>query len=104
MAGEYLRAYGPARVVDLAWWGGISKGAAAKAIEPHETVEVGDGLLLPAGDEASFGRVKRVRGTVDLLPKGDACTMGHGPDGRQRLSPSGRSAPRLHADRAGPVR
>jgi hypothetical protein len=85
LAGEYLRAYGPARVVDFAWWAGVTKRAAADALEAHRTIDVGDGLLLLARDEAPFGKVKMVRGTVDLLPKWDAYTMGHAPDGRQRF-------------------
>ena len=85
LAGEYLRAYGPARVEDFAWWAGVTQRAAASAIEPHETVGVGDGLRLRAQDEAAFARVKRLRDTVALLPKWDSYTMGHAPDGRQRL-------------------
>ncbi|MGH2695861.1 MAG: DNA glycosylase AlkZ-like family protein [Actinomycetota bacterium] len=85
LASEYLRAYGPARVEDFAWWAGMSKRAAAEAIGAHETVDISAGLLLPARDEAAFGRVDRVRGTVDLLPKWDSYTMGHAPDGRHRF-------------------
>jgi DNA glycosylase AlkZ-like len=85
LAGEYLRGYGPARAADLAWWAGITKGAAKKAIDAHETVDVDDGLLLLRRDEAAFGRVKRLHGTVDLLPKWDAYTMGYAPDGRHRF-------------------
>ena len=32
VAGDYLRAYGPARVADFAWWTGLAKGASALAI------------------------------------------------------------------------
>lgn len=85
LAGEYLRGYGPARVADFAWWAGVTKRAAATAVGTHDTVDVGDGLLLHARDEAAFGRVRPLRGTVDLLPKWDAYTMGHAPDGRARF-------------------
>ncbi|MGH2735506.1 MAG: DNA glycosylase AlkZ-like family protein [Actinomycetota bacterium] len=85
LAGEYLGAYGPARVADFSWWAGVGKRAAAQAIESHNTVEIGESLLLLTRDEAAFGRVKRLRGTVDLLPRWDAYTMGHAPDGRQRF-------------------
>lgn len=85
LAGEYLRAYGPARVADFAWWAGVPKRAAADALAAHATVDVGDGLLLHERDEAAFARVRRLRGTVDLLPKWDAYTMGHAPDGRRRF-------------------
>jgi len=83
--GEYLRAYGPARVEDFAWWAGVAKGAAAKALQPHDAVDLGGGLLLRARDEAAFGRVRPLRGTVDLLPKWDAYTMAYAPEGRQRF-------------------
>ncbi len=85
LAGDYLRAYGPARVADFAWWAGVSKRAARHAIESHSTVDVGEGLLLLSRDEAAFDRVTRLRGTVNLLPKWDAYTMGHAPDGRRRF-------------------
>jgi hypothetical protein len=85
LAAEYLRAYGPARIEDLSWWTGVTKRAAAKALEPHDTVDIGDGLLLLANDEPDFARVKPLRDTVVLLPKWDAYTMGHAPDGRRRF-------------------
>lgn len=85
LAGEYLKGYGPARAGDFAWWAGVTKKRAAAALEGHHTVDVGDGLLLPARDQEAFGRVKKVRGTVDLLPKWDAYTMGHAADGRTRF-------------------
>jgi Winged helix DNA-binding domain len=85
LADEYLRACGPARVADFAWWAGVPKTRAAAALEAHATIDVGEGLLLRARDEPAFGRVKKLRGTVDLLPKWDAYTMGHAPDGRARF-------------------
>ena len=85
LASEYLRAYGPARVEDFRWWTGAPKRAAENAVGALDTVDVGDGLLLPAEDEPAFARTTRVRGTVDLLPKWDAYTMGHAPDGRARF-------------------
>lgn len=85
LAGEYLRAYGPARIEDFRWWTGAGKRAAAAAVAANETVDVGDGLLLLPEDEADFAKIRRPRGTVDLLPKWDPYTMGHAPDGRQRF-------------------
>ena len=85
LAGEYLRGYGPARVEDFAWWAGVTKKAARQAIEPHDTVDVGDGMLLHTKDEAAFVKVKPLKNTVDLLPKWDAYTMGYAPDGRGRF-------------------
>jgi hypothetical protein len=85
LAGDYLRAYGPARPADFAWWTGLGKGVSARALAAHHTVDVGGGLLLPARDEPAFTAVGPVVGGVDLLPKWDPYTMGHAPDGRARL-------------------
>jgi hypothetical protein len=85
LAGEYLRGYGPARVEDFAWWAGVTKKAARQAIEAHDTVDVGNGLLLTKKDESAFARTKPLKNTVDLLPKWDAYTMGYAPDGRRRF-------------------
>ena len=85
LAGEYLRGYGPARVEDFAWWAGVTKRASRQAMERHDTVDVGGGLLLHRNDEAAFARAKPVKNTVDLLPKWDAYTMGYAPDGRERF-------------------
>jgi hypothetical protein len=87
LAGEYLRAYGPARAADFAWWAGAPAGRARRALDTVEVEELDGGLLLPAADRADFDRTRRgTRGTVDLLPKWDAYTMGHAPDGRDRLA------------------
>jgi hypothetical protein len=85
LAGEYLQAFGPTRVADFAWWTGVKRPAAATAFEAHKTVEVYDGLLLPAAQQKAFEAVKRPKGKVDLLPKWDSYTMGLAPDGRQRF-------------------
>jgi len=85
LAGEYLRAYGPARVEDFAWWTGLTKKAAKSAIEQHDTAEVEPGLLILRKDVSAFGRVKPLRGSVDLIPKWDAYTMAYAPDGRGRF-------------------
>jgi hypothetical protein len=85
LAGRYLRGYGPARAADFAWWAGVTKTAARKAFESHDTIDVGEGRHLHAKDEASFGKVEPLRDAVTLLPKWDAYTMGLAPDGRQRF-------------------
>jgi hypothetical protein len=85
LASEYLRAYGPARIEDFAWWTGAPKQTATNAIQNLDTIDLGGGLLLLAEDQPAFERVKRLRGAVDLLPKWDAYTMGHAPDGRRRF-------------------
>jgi hypothetical protein len=85
LAGEYLRAYGPARVEDFAWWTGLPKGAARKALSSHETTDTGDGLLLRVRDDEAFSKVKPLKNRIALLPRWDAYTMGHAPDGRDRF-------------------
>ena len=64
----------------------MSKERAVAALGSVETVEVGDGYLLPSGDRGAFEAVKALeRGSVDLLPKWDCYTMGYAPDGRRRF-------------------
>lgn len=85
LAGRYLRAFGPARAADFAWWAGVAMGRARQAVAAHATVDVGEGLLLPAEDEAAFTGVRPPAGSVVVLPKWDAYTMGYAPDGRARF-------------------
>jgi hypothetical protein len=86
LAMEYLRAFGPARVKDVAWWTGASQKRAAEALKDAETVDVGGGMLLPADQQAAFASVEPMDpDAVALLPKWDAYTMGYAPDGRQRF-------------------
>jgi hypothetical protein len=86
LAEEYLRAYGPARVEDFAWWSGVPRRRAFAALTGAGVADVGGGLLLPADQESTFERAERVDAdAIDILPKWDAYTMGHAPDGRQRL-------------------
>ena len=85
LAGEYLRAYGPARIEDFTWWSGLPKRAATAAMGSHDTVDVGDGLLLHRSDERSFADVEALRNAVAVLPRWDSYTMGHAPDGRERF-------------------
>jgi len=86
LAGEYLRAFGPARIEDFRWWTGVSKERVSSALGRIETVEAEDRCLLPATDREGFEAVEAPgRGSVDLLPKWDCYMMGHAPDGRRRL-------------------
>ena len=86
LAGEYLRAFGPARAQDFRWWAGVSAGRASSALSTVETVELGDGYLLRASDLEGFEKAEAPRpDNVDLLPKWDCYTMGYAPDGRQRF-------------------
>src|SRR5204863_9545968 len=75
LAGEYLRAFGPASAEDVQWWTGASAGRTAAALDQHELVEVGDGLLLLASDVAGFEAAEPpARDAIDLLPKWDCYT------------------------------
>lgn len=85
LAHDYLRAYGPARIADFIWWTGASRTLASRAVNAQDTVNIGDGLLLLAADQAAFAGVRAKKDTVDLLPKWDPYTMGYAPDGRARL-------------------
>ncbi len=84
LADAYLRAFGPARVTDFAWWTGTTRARAEAVFATVNTIDVGDGLLLRAADEADFDRARPYRG-LDLLPKWDVLTMGWAPDGRERF-------------------
>jgi hypothetical protein len=86
LAGEYLRAFGPARVKDFQWWAGITAGKAKKAMAAHKTVLVADQHLLLAKDVKKFQAFKKPKkDTLDILPQCDCYTMGYAPDGRERF-------------------
>ncbi len=86
LAGEYLRAFGPARPEDFRWWAGVSKGRATAAFETMKTVEPVAGYLLPAEDREAFEAAVAIDPeAVDVLPKWDCYTMGYAADGRGRF-------------------
>jgi hypothetical protein len=86
LAGEYLRAFGPARVADFRWWAGATPSRARAAIEAQATIELEDGLLLSSGDRDAFETCEPLDpDAVDLLPLWDSYTMGYAPDGRARF-------------------
>ena len=88
LAGEYLRAFGPVRVDDFAWWTACGNKRAAVAFDQVDTVEVAPGLLLAADDEDAFAAVESLpTDHVDLLPVWDAYTMGYPSSGRERFGP-----------------
>ncbi|MFN8506452.1 MAG: crosslink repair DNA glycosylase YcaQ family protein [Dehalococcoidia bacterium] len=86
LAGEYLRAFGPATIADFAWWAGVTRTAARAAVAAHETADAGDGHLLPAASLAAWERTPPIpAGAITLLPKWDALIMGYAPAGRARF-------------------
>jgi winged helix DNA-binding protein len=85
LAGEYLRAFGPARQKDFAWWAGVTATRAKQALAAHDTEELDGGLLIRTQDRKASEKAKRPAG-VDLLPKWDSYTMGYAPDGRDRFA------------------
>jgi Winged helix DNA-binding domain len=87
LAGEYLRAFGPARRQDFEWWAGVSASRARRALAEHEVEDIDDGLLLPIGMRDGFEAVKKPpKRSVDLLPKWDCYTMGYPIAGRGRFA------------------
>jgi hypothetical protein len=88
LAGEYLRAFGPARIDDFAWWSGCGKKRAIAAFAGIDTVEVAPELRLAAGDEAEWAVTEPLSPDhVDVLPVWDAFTMGYPATGRTRFGP-----------------
>jgi hypothetical protein len=86
LAAEYLRAFGPARIRDFAWWAGVTQGRARAAFETVDTLEVGGSLLLGRDQQNEFENVRPLDpGQLTILPIWDAYTMGYAGDGRQRL-------------------
>lgn len=86
LVGEYLRAFGPARAEDVRWWTGATAQRAKRALGEHATVDVGDGLLLPAADAAAFAAADPlVPDAIELTPLWDMWTMGYARGGRSRF-------------------
>lgn len=85
LAQQYLRAFGPARVADFAWWCGCTRREAAAVIAKLETVER-EALLLLEEDAAAFDRLQPLDPErIDVRPKWDSYTMAYAPDGRARF-------------------
>ena len=86
LAGEYLRAFGPARIKDFQWWAGVTAGRAKSAISQWETIEIKNGLLLLNHDLKEFEETMQIKeDNIDILPQWDSYTMGYAPDGRSRF-------------------
>jgi Winged helix DNA-binding domain len=86
LVGAYLKAFGPARETDVAWWAGVPQGRAKAAIATHDTVDVGDGFLLMADISHQWEATKAIDSdAVAVLGKWDPYLMGYAPDGRRRF-------------------
>ena len=86
LAGAYLDAFGPARVADLAWWVGVPRGRAAMALETVSTVDLGEGLLLPAALADAWAATEPMDpDAMAVIGKWDPYPMGYAPDGRRRF-------------------
>jgi len=87
LAGEYLAAFGPARVRDFQWWAGVGALRAKAAFAANETIDIGDGLLLLKNNASEFETfTASTTDTVDILPQWDCYIMGYAPDGRSRFA------------------
>jgi hypothetical protein len=86
LAGEYLRAFGPARPKDFQWWAGTSATRGKAALAEHDTDELDDGYLILRKDVKAFESAKPPKGAVDLIPKWDCFQMGYPADGRARFA------------------
>jgi len=90
----YLAAFGPATVEDIAWWSGLSKGEARRALSVlgDEVVEaeiesLGGGYLMLAADHQRLQETQlRMEPSVNLLPSLDPYIMGYR-DRRRFLAP-----------------
>ncbi len=72
LAQAYLRRFGPATEVDVAWWTGWSKGATRAALSSLDTAELAGGLVLAHDVEP----VAAAEPTARLLPALDPTPMG----------------------------
>ncbi len=87
LADEYLRAFGPARRDDFAWWTGGKRKDVEAPLATVDTVEIEGGLLLRRADESGFARAPAIgKDAIDLIPKWDVLTMGYPRDGRARFA------------------
>jgi len=86
LAGEYLRAFGPARPEDFVWWSGAPPKRAKAALATVDTDELEGGHLIRTEDVKEFESVTPPPSdAIDVVPKWDAYTMGYPGDGRARL-------------------
>jgi len=55
---RFLEAFGPATLRDLAWWGGFTQKESKKILGKIETIDIGEGLLLPRKEADEFENSK----------------------------------------------
>ena len=87
LAGDYLRAFGPARVADFRWWAGTTAERAQAAVGRQATVDLGAGTAAPGRGPRRL-RHDRPDSTPTRwpsCPSGTCHTMGYAPDGRDRF-------------------
>jgi len=86
LAGEYLRAYGPARIQDFQWWSGVTAGKAKTAMTAIDSVTLENDYLILQDDVQKFDQFTPLPiENIDILPQWDSYTMGYAPDGRKRF-------------------
>jgi hypothetical protein len=86
LAGDYLKAFGPATAEDFAQWAGIDLDVAGEALRSHEPEDIGDGLLMWPSDMKAFEGTRPVANRVNLLPALDPYTLGYAPASRVRFA------------------
>lgn len=85
LAGEYLRAFGPAREKDFRWWAGVSSERSKAALAQNEIVELEQDLLIRKEDKQEWDAFEeKTNDVLHLLPQWDPYTMAYAPDGRDR--------------------
>ncbi len=83
LARRYIRGYGPARTVDLAWWMGISEGCAAQLMGATGAVHLqGDFWIDP--EHADTAPPACTTEQITFLPAWDPIAMGYAPGSPQR--------------------
>ncbi|PKQ16570.1 MAG: hypothetical protein CVT67_04015 [Actinobacteria bacterium HGW-Actinobacteria-7] len=87
----YIRAFGPVRIRDIAWWTGVGPRRVQEAIRTmgDEIVEVAlegapsdDSYFMHAGDIDELDTARTEPDTTSLLPSMDTFTMGYADKGR----------------------
>lgn len=87
LATAYFNAFGPARIKDFKWWAGLTMNVAKRAVSEIDTLDIGNGFLLPSNQIKEFESFKTpVNDVIDLLPQWDSYIMGYAPDGRERFA------------------